>query len=233
MGEAEAVVTKASADCTESVGAGLAPQSCPQLSPGLCAPPQRRSRASRGRSLLLRPQPGQGLRWERSVGSILAARGICASSWVGRLGGTPQHPLCGATQFGARFSWCPCSAETSGESQELSEPCPVCKMGFSGCSQAPPPRAARSGLGGWLSGTVGAGRLHTRGRARFQSPTIPVAGLRAQRPRPSPGASRLLILSLDKESKACGSPGWMKWETRAKSALFVKPHQVCLEPGDE
>lgn len=137
-------------------------------------------RASRGSSLLLRPQPGQGLRWERSAGSILAARGIWASSWVGRLGGTPQHPLCGATQFGARFSWCPCSAETSGESQELSEPCPVCKMGFSGCSQAPPPRAARSGLGGWLhqeqwelegcTRGVGAGSSHQPSRWRGSGP---------------------------------------------------------------
>lgn len=30
---------KASADSTESVGAGFAPQSCPKLRPGLCAPP--------------------------------------------------------------------------------------------------------------------------------------------------------------------------------------------------
>lgn len=30
---------EASADSTESVGAGSAPQSCPQPQPGLCAPP--------------------------------------------------------------------------------------------------------------------------------------------------------------------------------------------------
>lgn len=141
-----------------------------------------------------------------------------SSRWEG-LGGTPQHPRCGASYLGSWFWLCLLPAETLGKSQELSEP------------SAPPvngvlPGPHLLGLQGWdlRVAQIGESTKTTHvWQGQGQSPSK--WGLRAQGP-PTPGATRLPAFSLDKETKAWGRPGLEKWETWAKSSLLIKPHQV-------